>query len=60
LENNLKNTKIIIFASSRNISKISGQNKKNSRYFYQKYKIKTKYVTDNTLTGLNLKIQKAD
>lgn len=56
-ENNLKNTDILICANQKSISKISGQNKKNSKYFYQKYKIKINFSIDNTISEHDLKIK---
>ena len=59
-DKNLKDASLTVFAHSKSISKISGQNKKNSKYFYQKYKIKLSFKKDNTIDEYDFKIAKAD
>lgn len=60
VDKNLKDASLTVFAHSKSISKISGQNKKNSKYFYQKYKIKLSFKKDNTIDEYDFKIAKAD
>ncbi len=60
VKNNLKTCKILIFANQKDISKISGQNKKNSKYFYEKYKIKIGFCIDNSVAEHDLKIKIGD
>jgi len=60
IDKSLKDTNLIVFANLKSISKISGHNKKNSKYFYQKYKIKLRFKVDNKINEYDFKLKKAD